>query len=53
MLAARSYMSINIEMDSPLFEIYLTDLVECIVSKGDVQEHEPKRASDVEVSEVY
>ena len=49
-LAAREYISKNIEPDSPLLEVYLTDLLECIVAKGDVQENEPKRQSDLEVS---
>lgn len=49
-LVAREYISKNIEPDSPLLEVYLTDLLECIVAKGDVQENEPKRQSDLEVS---
>jgi len=49
-LAAREYISKNIEPDSPLLEVYLTDILECIVAKGDVQENEPKRQSDLEVS---
>ncbi|RPB23833.1 hypothetical protein L211DRAFT_808851 [Terfezia boudieri ATCC MYA-4762] len=49
-LAAREYISKNIEPDSPLLEVYLTDLLECIVAKGDVQENEPKRQSDLELA---
>lgn len=48
-LAAREYISKNIDPDSPALELYLTDLLECIVAKGDVQENEPKRQSDLEV----
>ena len=52
-LAAREYISKNIDPDSPSLELYLTDLLECIVAKGDVQENEPKRQSDLEVITVY
>ncbi|KAF8477229.1 hypothetical protein BDZ91DRAFT_708882 [Kalaharituber pfeilii] len=49
-LAARNSISENIDPDSPLLEIYLEDLLECIVGKGDVQESDPKRQSDLELA---
>lgn len=47
-MKARNYLSANIKRDSPLFEIYVTSLLEDLVSKGDVQQaHQPKE-SDIE-----
>jgi phosphatidylinositol 4-kinase A len=49
-LDARIFLSRNLASDSALYEIYLINLLECIVAKGDVRENEAKRPSDVELA---
>ncbi|KAI1438011.1 phosphatidylinositol 3 [Xylaria sp. CBS 124048] len=45
---ARSYISANIERDSPLFEIYVGYMFEELVSKGDIHQSNHMKESDVE-----
>lgn len=47
-LEARKQMSKSIKSDSPLFTIYLSSLLDGIISKGDLREHEAKRQMDLE-----
>ncbi|RPA77257.1 hypothetical protein BJ508DRAFT_364570 [Ascobolus immersus RN42] len=51
-LDARIYLSRNLASaeDTALYEIYLINLLECVVAKGDVRENEAKRPSDVELA---
>src|SRR5690606_11349929 len=49
-LSARIFLSRNLTPDSALYEIYLINLLECSVAKGDVRENEAKRPSDVELA---
>ncbi|KAK8088128.1 phosphatidylinositol 3 [Apiospora hydei] len=47
---ARNYISANVKLGSPLFDIYLTSMLEELVSKGDVQHSSRTKESDIEFS---
>lgn len=49
-LDARIFLSKHLTSDSALYEIYLINLLECVIAKGDVRENEAKRPSDVELA---
>ncbi|KAK3299116.1 uncharacterized protein B0H64DRAFT_354903 [Chaetomium fimeti] len=51
-LKARTHISANIRRDSPLFNIYLEDLLDGIISQGDVHatQNHHTRESDVELA---
>ncbi len=47
---ARVYLSKSLQRDSPLFQVYLVNLLENIVSKGDVHESDNTHETDVELA---
>ena len=49
-MKARLYLADSLKPDSPLFEIYLTHLLESIVSKGDLHESGSTHERDVELA---
>ncbi|KAK8055377.1 Phosphatidylinositol 4-kinase STT4 [Apiospora rasikravindrae] len=49
-MKARNHISANVELGSPLFDIYLTSMLEELVSKGDVQHSSRAKESDIEFS---
>lgn len=44
------YLSKSLQRDSPLFQVYLVNLLETIISKGDVHESDNTRKTDVELA---
>ncbi|KAK4245632.1 hypothetical protein C7999DRAFT_42852 [Corynascus novoguineensis] len=48
-LNARNYISANIQRDSPLFDIYLEDLLDGIIQQGDAHAKQNQHAKDSEV----
>src|SRR4051794_11358699 len=49
-MKARNFLSTHLPRDSPLFDIYLTHLLETIISKGDVGDSQVTRQADVELA---
>ena len=49
-MKARNHISANVKLGSPLFDIYLTSMLEELVSKGDVQHSSRTKESDIEFS---
>ncbi|MCJ1350789.1 MAG: phosphatidylinositol-4- kinase [Icmadophila ericetorum] len=49
-MTARVILAETLKPDTPLFEAYLVHLLEDIVSKGDVEEHEHTKEKDAEVA---
>ncbi|KAK8139069.1 Phosphatidylinositol 4-kinase [Apiospora sp. TS-2023a] len=49
-MKARNHISTNVKLGSPLFDIYLTSMLEELVSKGDVQHSSRTKESDIEFS---
>jgi phosphatidylinositol 4-kinase len=47
---ARNYLSTNLPWDGPQFPIYATDLLELIISKGDIYEANNTQQTDVELA---
>ncbi|KAF3186191.1 phosphatidylinositol-4- kinase [Orbilia oligospora] len=45
-LEARIYMSTNLKPDHPLYDTYLTGLLECIINKGDIHEQDTRKQAD-------
>ncbi|OTB08673.1 hypothetical protein M426DRAFT_316686 [Hypoxylon sp. CI-4A] len=45
---ARNHISENVQRDSPLFDIYWEHILEELISKGDVQQSQHMKESDVE-----
>ena len=50
MRRARVHLSKSLQRDSPLFQVYLVNLLEAIVSKGDVHESDNTHQADVELA---
>ena len=46
----RVYLSKSLQRDSPLFQVYLVNLLEAIISKGDVHESDNTHRADVELA---
>ncbi|KAK6354262.1 phosphatidylinositol-4- kinase [Orbilia blumenaviensis] len=42
-LEARIYLSTHLKLDNPLYDTYLTSLLECIINKGDVHEQDNRK----------
>lgn len=49
-LNARNHLSVSLELESPLYDIYLVHLLENIVSKGDVQDYEGRNSVNFELA---
>jgi phosphatidylinositol 4-kinase len=49
-MKGRNYMSLNLQKESPLYDIYLEHLLEAIISRGDVHQGQNTREADVEVA---
>ncbi|KAG9236111.1 phosphatidylinositol 4-kinase-like protein [Amylocarpus encephaloides] len=47
---ALSFLSSSLRKDTPLYDIYLEDLLEAVVSKGDVHQSQNSREADVEIA---
>jgi phosphatidylinositol 4-kinase len=47
-MKARNYLSVSLGKDSPLYDIYLVNLLETVISKGDVLESGHTGQADVE-----
>ncbi|QSZ35332.1 hypothetical protein DSL72_008202 [Monilinia vaccinii-corymbosi] len=48
LMKGRNFLSSNLRKDSPLYEIYLENLLEDIISRGDVHQGQNTREADVE-----
>ncbi|KAK4040507.1 hypothetical protein C8A01DRAFT_15630 [Parachaetomium inaequale] len=48
-LKARNHISANIQRDSPLFDVYLEDLLDSIISQGDAHASQSHHAKESEV----
>ncbi|CAG8981691.1 hypothetical protein HYALB_00006563 [Hymenoscyphus albidus] len=49
-MKALNFLSSNLRKDTPLYDIYLEDILESIISKGDVHQAQSTREADVEVA---
>ncbi|KAI9674504.1 MAG: phosphatidylinositol-4- kinase [Caeruleum heppii] len=49
-LHARNHLSTSLTRESPLFDAYLEHLLEMIVIKGDVQEHDDRRHGSTDIA---
>ncbi|KAF3924761.1 hypothetical protein AA313_de0210069 [Arthrobotrys entomopaga] len=47
-LEARIYMSNNLKPSNPLYDTYLTSLLECIINKGDIHEQDTRKQTESE-----
>ncbi|KAF3906696.1 hypothetical protein ABW20_dc0110479 [Dactylellina cionopaga] len=45
-LEARIYMSSNLKPTDPLYDTYLTSLLECIINKGDIHEQDTRKQTE-------
>ncbi|KAK6340701.1 phosphatidylinositol-4- kinase [Orbilia brochopaga] len=47
-LEARIYMSNHLKPNHPLYDTYLTSLLECIINKGDIHEQDNRKQNEAE-----
>src|SRR5436305_6897838 len=49
-MKARNFLSMHLRRDSPLFDIYMTHLLETNINKGDVEDSQVARQAEVELA---